>query len=96
MLVLFSLYLCLELYHDEYFTSNVSVLMCFVYLVFLDITTPLQAPNEKAFEVELKFVINFPIFTQVYSTSVAMLLTAVVSVYLFGFRLSLAFFLGTM
>ncbi|XP_020962363.1 CMP-sialic acid transporter 4 [Arachis ipaensis] len=32
---------------------------------------------------------------KVYSTSVAMLLTAVVSVYLFGFHLSLAFFLGT-
>ncbi|KAH1263979.1 CMP-sialic acid transporter 4 [Glycine max] len=31
----------------------------------------------------------------VYSTSVAMLLTAVVSVFLFGFHLSLAFFLGT-
>ncbi|KHN46860.1 CMP-sialic acid transporter 4 [Glycine soja] len=32
---------------------------------------------------------------KVYSTSVAMLLTAVVSVFLFGFHLSLAFFLGT-
>ncbi|XP_020528062.1 CMP-sialic acid transporter 2-like isoform X2 [Amborella trichopoda] len=32
---------------------------------------------------------------QVYSTSVAMLLTAVVSVFLFGFHLSLAFFLGS-
>lgn len=31
---------------------------------------------------------------KVYSTSVAMLLTAVVSVFLFGFHLSLAFFLG--
>ncbi|KAL6662057.1 hypothetical protein ACP70R_001441 [Stipagrostis hirtigluma subsp. patula] len=31
----------------------------------------------------------------VYSTSVAMLLTAVVSVFLFGFHLSLAFFLGS-
>ncbi|KAJ8498738.1 hypothetical protein OPV22_009290 [Ensete ventricosum] len=33
---------------------------------------------------------------KVYSTSVAMLLTAVVSVFLFGFHLSLAFFLGSM
>ncbi|KAF9618699.1 hypothetical protein IFM89_002394 [Coptis chinensis] len=32
---------------------------------------------------------------KVYSTSVAMLLTAVVSVFLFGFHLSLAFFLGS-
>uniref|UniRef100_A0A2P2LEH2 Uncharacterized protein MANES_18G113200 n=4 Tax=Rhizophora mucronata TaxID=61149 RepID=A0A2P2LEH2_RHIMU len=32
---------------------------------------------------------------KVYSTSVAMLLTAVVSIFLFGFHLSLAFFLGT-
>ncbi|KAK3005296.1 hypothetical protein RJ639_016906 [Escallonia herrerae] len=32
---------------------------------------------------------------KVYSTSVAMLLTAVVSVFLFGFNLSLAFFLGS-
>lgn len=32
---------------------------------------------------------------QVYSTSVAMLLTAVVSVFLFNFHLSLAFFLGS-
>uniref|UniRef100_A0A7C9DT52 Uncharacterized protein n=1 Tax=Opuntia streptacantha TaxID=393608 RepID=A0A7C9DT52_OPUST len=32
---------------------------------------------------------------KVYSTSVAMLLTAVVAVFLFGFHLSLAFFLGT-
>ncbi|KAK1315446.1 CMP-sialic acid transporter 4 [Acorus calamus] len=32
---------------------------------------------------------------KVYSTSVAMILTAVVSVFLFGFHLSLAFFLGT-
>ncbi|KAL0383844.1 UNVERIFIED_CONTAM: CMP-sialic acid transporter 4 [Sesamum radiatum] len=31
----------------------------------------------------------------VYSTSVAMLLTAIVSVFLFGFHLSLAFFLGS-
>ncbi|XP_017642999.1 CMP-sialic acid transporter 2-like isoform X6 [Gossypium arboreum] len=31
---------------------------------------------------------------KVYSTSVAMLLTAVVSVFLFGFNLTLAFFLG--
>uniref|UniRef100_A0A0D3DHT8 Uncharacterized protein n=1 Tax=Brassica oleracea var. oleracea TaxID=109376 RepID=A0A0D3DHT8_BRAOL len=31
----------------------------------------------------------------VYSTSVAMLLTAVVSVFLFNFHLSLAFFLGS-
>ncbi|KAL1149071.1 hypothetical protein V6Z11_A10G167400 [Gossypium hirsutum] len=30
----------------------------------------------------------------VYSTSVAMLLTAIVSVFLFGFNLTLAFFLG--
>ncbi|XP_031473570.1 CMP-sialic acid transporter 2-like [Nymphaea colorata] len=33
---------------------------------------------------------------KVYSTSVAMLFTAVVSVFLFGYHLSLAFFLGTM
>ncbi|AQK40652.1 hypothetical protein ZEAMMB73_Zm00001d024092 [Zea mays] len=33
--------------------------------------------------------------TRVYSTSVAMLLTAVVSVFLFNFHLSLAFFLGS-
>ncbi|KAK1295292.1 CMP-sialic acid transporter 4 [Acorus calamus] len=33
---------------------------------------------------------------KVYSTSVAMILTAVVSVFLFGFNLSLAFFLGSM
>lgn len=32
---------------------------------------------------------------KVYSTSVAMLLTAIVSVFLFGFHLSLAFFLGS-
>ncbi|PON54468.1 Cryptochrome/DNA photolyase, FAD-binding domain containing protein [Trema orientale] len=32
---------------------------------------------------------------KVYSTSVAMLLTAVVSVFLFGFHLSLAFFLSS-
>lgn len=32
---------------------------------------------------------------KVYSTSVAMLLTAVISVFLFGFHLSLAFFLGS-
>ncbi|KAH9621480.1 hypothetical protein KSS87_020041, partial [Heliosperma pusillum] len=32
---------------------------------------------------------------KVYSTSVAMLLTAIVSVFLFQFHLSLAFFLGT-
>ncbi|KAE9606425.1 hypothetical protein Lal_00013558 [Lupinus albus] len=32
---------------------------------------------------------------KVYSTSVAMILTAIVSVFLFGFHLSLAFFLGT-
>ncbi|KAM3365205.1 hypothetical protein ACQJBY_015139 [Aegilops geniculata] len=32
---------------------------------------------------------------KVYSTSVAMLLTAIVSVFLFGFNLSLAFFLGS-
>lgn len=32
---------------------------------------------------------------QVYSTSVAMLLTAVASVFLFGFHLSIAFFLGS-
>jgi len=47
------------------------------------------------FEMGFKFMIKFQ-FTQVYSTSVAMLLTAVVSVFLFGFHLSLAFFLGTM
>nr|CAB3482621.1 unnamed protein product [Digitaria exilis] len=34
-------------------------------------------------------------YLQVYSTSVAMLLTAVVSVFLFSFHLSLAFFLGS-
>ena len=35
-------------------------------------------------------------FLQVYATSVAMLLTAVVSIFLFGFHPSLAFFLGSM
>ncbi|KAG8471856.1 hypothetical protein CXB51_036327 [Gossypium anomalum] len=41
----------------------------------------------------LKFHCLFNV-VQVYSTSVAMLLTAVVSVFLFGFNLTLAFFLG--
>ncbi|CAJ1971653.1 unnamed protein product [Sphenostylis stenocarpa] len=60
---------------------------------YSNITTPLLT-RAQTFEVKFKFIINFTL-TQVYSTSVAMLLTAVVSVFLFGFHLSLAFFLGT-
>ncbi|XP_057541735.1 CMP-sialic acid transporter 4-like isoform X1 [Amaranthus tricolor] len=44
-----------------------------------------------AVSMVMKFADNI---VKVYSTSVAMLLTAVVSVFLFGFNLSLAFFLG--
>ncbi|MQM12132.1 hypothetical protein Taro_045045, partial [Colocasia esculenta] len=43
----------------------------------------------------VSFDIGWKLCMQVYSTSVAMLLTAVVSVFLFGFHLSLAFFLGS-
>lgn len=46
------------------------------------------------FCLHVSFDVTF-LFLQVYSTSVAMLLTAVVSVFLFGFHLSLAFFLGS-
>ncbi|CAK9315411.1 unnamed protein product [Citrullus colocynthis] len=45
-----------------------------------------------AVSMVLKYADNI---VKVYSTSVAMLLTAVVSVFLFGFHLSLAFFLGS-
>ncbi|PPR94380.1 hypothetical protein GOBAR_AA26286 [Gossypium barbadense] len=44
-----------------------------------------------AVSMVMKYVDNI---VKVYSTSVAMLLTAVVSVFLFGFNLTLAFFLG--
>ncbi|XP_057541744.1 CMP-sialic acid transporter 4-like isoform X2 [Amaranthus tricolor] len=49
------------------------------------------ANNGIAVSMVMKFADNI---VKVYSTSVAMLLTAVVSVFLFGFNLSLAFFLG--
>ncbi|KAG0473898.1 hypothetical protein HPP92_015755 [Vanilla planifolia] len=45
-----------------------------------------------AVSMVMKFADNI---VKVYATSVAMLLTAIVSVFLFGFQLSLAFFLGT-
>ncbi|TYK01042.1 CMP-sialic acid transporter 4 [Cucumis melo var. makuwa] len=45
-----------------------------------------------AVSMVLKYADNI---VKVYSTSVAMLLTAIVSVFLFGFHLSLAFFLGS-
>ncbi|KAL1151950.1 hypothetical protein V6Z11_A09G075400 [Gossypium hirsutum] len=44
-----------------------------------------------AISMVMKYADNI---VKVYSTSVAMLLTAVVSVFLFGFNLTLAFFLG--
>ncbi|KAG5547484.1 hypothetical protein RHGRI_013243 [Rhododendron griersonianum] len=48
--------------------------------------------NGIAVSMVMKYADNI---VKVYSTSVAMLLTAVVSVFLFGFHLSLAFFLGS-
>ncbi|KAH0457489.1 hypothetical protein IEQ34_012804 [Dendrobium chrysotoxum] len=45
-----------------------------------------------AVSMVMKFADNI---VKVYATSVAMLLTGIVSVFLFGFNLSLAFFLGT-
>ncbi|TYG89696.1 hypothetical protein ES288_A12G120800v1 [Gossypium darwinii] len=47
--------------------------------------------NGIAISMVMKYADNI---VKVYSTSVAMLLTAVVSVFLFGFNLTLAFFLG--
>ncbi|KAG8490754.1 hypothetical protein CXB51_013969 [Gossypium anomalum] len=47
--------------------------------------------NGIAVSMVMKYADNI---VKVYSTSVAMLLTAVVSVFLFGFNLTLAFFLG--
>ncbi|KAK8321773.1 hypothetical protein V6Z11_A12G125400 [Gossypium hirsutum] len=44
-----------------------------------------------AISMVMKYADNI---VKVYSTLVAMLLTAVVSVFLFGFNLTLAFFLG--
>ncbi|TYJ12036.1 hypothetical protein E1A91_A11G320600v1 [Gossypium mustelinum] len=44
-----------------------------------------------AISMVMKYADNI---VKVYSTSVAMLLTAIVSVFLFGFNLTLAFFLG--
>ncbi|KAF3784591.1 CMP-sialic acid transporter 2 [Nymphaea thermarum] len=48
--------------------------------------------NGIAVSMVMKYADNI---VKVYSTSVAMLFTAVVSVFLFGYHLSLAFFLGT-
>ncbi|KAL0914734.1 hypothetical protein M5K25_015110 [Dendrobium thyrsiflorum] len=48
--------------------------------------------NGIAVSMVMKFADNI---VKVYATSVAMLLTGIVSVFLFGFNLSLAFFLGT-
>ncbi|RZC67425.1 hypothetical protein C5167_011125 [Papaver somniferum] len=49
--------------------------------------------NGIAVSMVMKYADNI---VKVYSTSVAMLLTAIVSVFLFNFHLSLAFFLGSM
>ncbi|CAI9779697.1 unnamed protein product [Fraxinus pennsylvanica] len=55
----------------------------YLFLQYSDIEQTMQVPT------------SCIMAEQVYSTSVAMLLTAVLSVFLFGFHLSLAFFLGS-
>ncbi|KAF0931312.1 hypothetical protein E2562_002651, partial [Oryza meyeriana var. granulata] len=59
-------------------------------------TTVLMIFNHALSGIAVSMVMKYAdSIVKLYSTSVAMLLTAIVSVFLFGFHLSLAFFLGS-
>ncbi|KAF9665179.1 hypothetical protein SADUNF_Sadunf16G0095100 [Salix dunnii] len=80
--------------------SGIAVSMVMKYADNIVKSFPLISSNEHQFNsTTLTVVSNYwkdlGFWPLVYSTSVAMLLTAVVSVFLFDFHLSLAFFLGS-
>ncbi|KAF3684328.1 CMP-sialic acid transporter 4 [Capsicum annuum] len=80
--------------NEEFY--NFDLIFCSGFFHGYSLITVLMILNHALSGIAVSMVMKYADnIVKVYSTSVAMLLTAVVSVFLFGFHLSLAFFLGS-